>query len=102
MMSDEVSLSFLVWHWHDLQTDIAHLRIIRTDTAAEVRLRDGAFLLRIAKDEQGQVERCFIRHIVSGSEAYVQGGAHLRTFVNDCILQQREPSSDNAPDTSAT
>lgn len=92
-MSDEVSLSFLVWHWHDLQTDIAHLRIIRTDTAAEVRLGDGAFLLRIAKDEQGQVERCFIRHIVSGSEAYIQGGPNLRSFVKTCLLNSDEANS---------
>ncbi len=30
--------------------------------------------------------RCYVRHIVSGSEVYMQSGPKLRAFVEDCLL----------------
>src|SRR5207245_7018491 len=73
--------------WYDDLTRSTRLKVVRVDTSEEVQLSDGSFLLRITCDENASVERCYIRHIASGREAYVQGGPHLRTFVNACILQ---------------
>ncbi len=66
------------------------LRIVRTDTAEEVRLSDSTFLLRISTDENAPVQRCLLRHIASGREAYVQGGPGLRAFVKTCLLGSGE------------
>ena len=85
-MSGE-TFSVIVWYWQDQQTGTTHLRVVRADTAEEVHLRDGVFLLRISTDEHTQVPRCFIRHIASGREAYIQSGPNLRAFVKDCLLQ---------------
>jgi hypothetical protein len=100
MSSD--TLSLIVWCRPDAQSDAIQLRTIRVDTGETVRIRENTLLLRISTDASTAIERCAIRHIASGREAYVQGGAHLRAFINDCILQQQEPPLDNAPDTSAT
>ncbi len=98
-MSGEI-FSVIVWCWHDPQTDATHLRVVRTDTAEEVHLRDGAFLLRISTDEHSQVERCFVRHIASGREAYIQSGPNLRAFVKDCLLnsEKTEATAPEAPE----
>jgi hypothetical protein len=100
MSSD--TLSLIVWCRQDAQGDAIQLRIIRVDTGETIRIRENTLLLRITTDASAAIERCAIRHIASGREAYAQGGVHLRAFINDCILQQREPPSDIAPDTSAT
>ncbi|SRR6266516_3678359 len=71
---DNEEFSIIIWCWHDLQTDITQLRLVRVDTSKDVPLKDGSFLLRISIDAKTSVLRCFIRHIASGSEAYVQGG----------------------------
>ena len=85
-MSSE-TFSLLLWCWYDRLTSTTQLRIVRTDTAEEVYLSDSTFLLRISTDEQTQIQRCLIRHIASGREAYVQGGPNLRAFIKDCLLQ---------------
>ncbi len=97
-MSHE-TFSILVWCWHDPQTYTTQLRIMHTGTAEEVRLKKGSFLLRISRDEESSVERCLIRHLASGREAYVQGGPNLRAFVKTCLLNGNESKS-SAPDTS--
>ena len=51
------------------------------------------FLLRISVEEAASVERCYIRHIASGREAYVQGGPSLRAFVKTCLLNGGSPES---------
>ncbi len=79
------TISVIVWYWHDART--THLRVVRADTAEEVQMSDGAFLLRFSTDEHSLVERCFIRHIASGREAYIQSGPNLRAFVKDCLLR---------------
>ena len=88
----------LVRCWYDLQTKATQLQVVRADTAEEILLVDGNFLLRISVDETTFVNRCFIRHLASGREAYVQGGPNLHTFIKDCLLKDGEPGySDPGP-----
>ncbi len=70
------------------------LQVERIDDG-EVGLSDGSFLVRVAMDEQRLINRCLIRHIASGRETYIQGGANLSAFVSDCLLQD-DPAG--APD----
>ena len=88
-MSNE-EFSIIIWCWHDPQTDTTQVRLVRVDTGEEVSLKEGAFLVRISIDAKTSVVRCFIRHIASGREAYVQGGPNLRAFVKDCLLRSGE------------
>ena len=92
--------SILVWCWHNLQTDTTQLRVVLVDTGEEVRLKESSFLLRMSRDEGSPVERCLIRHIASGREAYVQSGLGLRAFVKACLLNNDAPEPTN-PDTQA-
>ncbi len=78
--------SIIVKYWHDPQTNSTRLRLVRTDTAKEIYPDSGSFLLRITVDDVAQVERCFIRHIASGREVYVQSGPGLQTFIKSCLL----------------
>jgi hypothetical protein len=87
MNNEEISI--VIWCWHDLLTDATQLRLVRADTSKDVLLNDGSFLLRISIDAKTSVLRCFIRHIASGREAYVQGGPKLRTFIETCLLHGR-------------
>ena len=84
-MSSE-TFSVIVWFWHDQLTNATQLKVVRVDTSEEVRLTDGSFLLRISRDGETSVERCLIRHISSGREAYVQGGTepgdHTKAWAN--------------------
>jgi len=98
-MSSE-PLSILVWCWHNPQTDTTQLRVLDVDTAEEVRLKESSFLLRLSRDEGSSIERCLIRHIASGREAYVQSGLGLRAFVKACLLNDDAPEPTN-PDTQA-
>ena len=66
--------------------DATRLKVMRTDTAEEVRLDNSSFLLRMSVDEAELVERCFIRHIASGREVYVQSGPGLKSFIKSCLL----------------
>jgi hypothetical protein len=91
-MSHEM-LSILVWCWHDPQTHTTQLHMVHADTAEEVRLKKGSFLLRISRDEGSSVERCLIRHIASGREAYIQSSKKLREFVKDCLLDSDTTAS---------
>ena len=98
-MSSEV-FSIILWCWHDLRTDAVQLRMVGSDTAEEVHLEDGAFLLRISQDEYERepVYRCLIRHLASGREAYLQGGPNLRAFVRACLVNGGD-TEQNAPET---
>ena len=78
--------SFLVRYKHDPATGYAQLEVVQVENAKEVRLRDSSFLVRIMVDEATAVLRCFIRHIASGREAYVQGGPNLQSFIQACLL----------------
>jgi hypothetical protein len=89
-MSSSDTFSIIVWFWHDLLTNTTQLKVVRVDTSEEVQLSDGSFLLRISRDKDTAVERCLIRHMLSGREAYVQGGSNLRAFIKDCFLSNGE------------
>jgi len=82
--------SIMMRCWHDSQTNSTRLRLVRTDTAEEIYPQNGSFLLRITVDEAAQVERCFIRHIASGQEVYVQSGPGLQAFIKSCLLADAE------------
>lgn len=91
MEHEEVSI--IVSCRHDLQTDATRLRVIHVGTSEEVHFSDGDFLLRISMDADTAVQRCLIRHLASGREAYAQGGPKLRTFVKDCLLNNKTSES---------
>ncbi len=84
MENEEVSV--IVRCWLDPQTNATLLRVVSVETGKEVHLNDASFLLRISM--HGKVSRCYIRHIASGNEAYVQGSAKLRAFINVHLLKE--------------
>src|SRR6266571_5757147 len=92
---DKEDFSIIIWCWSDPQANITQLRLVHVDTSEDVLLKDGSFLLRISIDANTSVVRCFIRHIASGSEAYMQGGPKLRTFIKACLLNggNQEPGT---------
>ncbi len=102
-MSDE-TFSLIVWNWRDQLTRATNLKVVRVDTNEEVLLNAGSFLLRIARNENDTVVRCYIRHIPSGQEAYIQGGPNLRAFIKACLLDNRasEPASVDESTTTKT
>lgn len=97
MENEEISL--IVSCWHDLQAGSIRLRVMRVSTSEEVQLRDSTFLLRISPEAGASVQRCLIRHLASGREAYIQGGPNLRAFVKTCLLNSDEsaPATPDAP-----
>ena len=86
MSNQEISVIVSFWY-HEL-ANATQLKVVQVNTSEEVHLSDGSFLLRISIDAKTSVIRCFIRHIASGSEAYVQGGPKLRTFIKACLLRE--------------
>ena len=96
------TFSIIVRCWYDQQADATQLQVVRVDTAKNVRLGDGSFLLRISLDETAPSGRCFIRHLASGREAFVQGGPSLHAFIKDCLLNSGEPELDDAGKTNET
>lgn len=92
-MSNEASFSILVWCRPDLQNETTQLRVVRVDTGKAVNFSESSFLLRIWLEENGTVLRCFIRHIVSGREAYIQSSSNLYAFVKACLLPDGNPDS---------
>jgi hypothetical protein len=84
------TFSVIVSFWHDELSNVTQLKVERVDTSEEVHLSDGSFLLRISRDKDTLVERCLIRHLNSGQEAYVQSGQNLRAFVKACLLSNGE------------
>jgi hypothetical protein len=87
-------LSLYVQCRHDLPTETMQLQIVSVDTGKEVHLKEGSFLLRISTAQNGSVLRCFIRHIASGREAYIQSGPNVRAFIKACLLQDDESLSE--------
>ena len=89
----EDALAVILWCRHDPVTGGVQVRITRVDTAQNVRLRDGSFLLRMTTDEKASVQRCLIRHLTTGREIYVQSGPKLRAFIKACLLINNEEGS---------
>lgn len=96
MENEEISI--IVSCWHDLQAGSTRLRVVHVSTSEEVHLNDGTFLLRISLNVDASVQRCLIRHLASGREAYIQSGPNLRAFVKACLLNSDESASTD-PDT---
>jgi hypothetical protein len=86
--------SFMIQCWQELHSARKLVRIVRVETEQTVPIATNSFLLRFMYSDGGRVERCYIRHIVSGREAYLQGGPGLSDFVRECLLEQLG----NAPD----
>jgi len=88
------TLSFTVRCWYDPKLDSTRLQVLRVDDAEEVHLANSSFLVRVTADPHGLVERCLIRHVATGREAYVQGGPGLSSFVKECLLgnERAEPT----------
>lgn len=97
VMSGE-TFSVVLWCWHDLRTDAMQVRMVNSDSGEEIHVEDGAFLLRIWKDEHDTVYRCLLRHLASGREAYLQGGPNLRAFVKACLAGS-ESAGQTPPET---
>jgi len=90
--------SFIVRCRGEDQSGATRLQVIlvRVDSSADVRFNEVSFLVRVSIDEGRAVERCSIRHIASGREAFVQGGAGLSTFVRECLLERPGSSAEPA------
>ena len=84
------SVSLIVRCQYDAQTGATRLQVVDVDTAKEMQLRDCSFLLRFSVDEGASVERCLIRHLNSGRQAYVQSGKGLQAFIKSCLLDDGE------------
>ncbi len=80
--------SFVIQCWHQLPAGVRLVRVVRVETEQTVPIATNSFLLRFTRSADGSIERCYIRHIASGRESYVQGGPGLSAFVRDCLLEQ--------------
>jgi hypothetical protein len=88
--------SFMIQCWHDLHSTNKLVRIVRVETEQTVPIATNSFLLRFMYTDGGRIERCYIRHIASGREAYLQGGPGLSSFVCECLLDQIANIPDSA------
>jgi hypothetical protein len=79
-------LSVIIRCWSDPQTRDTRLRVVSVATGEDVHLNEGTFLLRISIDAKAAVTRCFIRHIASGREAYVQSSTGLWSFIKASLV----------------
>lgn len=96
-MSSE-TFSLIIQCWHDHGRGL-RVRVVRVDTGEDVPIDDGTFLLRLTTDTKTKVERCAIRHISSGQEAYVQGGPKLRALISARVLQSQAPDASTTTET---
>jgi hypothetical protein len=80
------TVSFTARSWHDSPGGALLLHLVNVDGSAEIRLAEGLLLLRVTANEEGALYRCYVRHIATGREIVMQGGADLRAFVADCLL----------------
>jgi hypothetical protein len=87
MMSGETS-SFILHCWQDQQTGIIQVQVVDAGTGEEVQFADGSYLLRVSVDTDASVVHCFIRHVASGQEIYLQGSEKLQVFVKRCLLKR--------------
>lgn len=90
-------VSLLLSCWLDRQANEYRFRLVRTDTAEEIAVKDSVLLLRVTIDEQGQVMRCQLRDLNSGRDAYLQSSATTRLFFQDCVRSEQQDSK--PPDT---
>ncbi len=86
------TFSLIVRCWRDPPDGTTRLQVLGIDSTEEILLSESNFLLRITLDDESQIARCQIRHLPSGRETFIQGGAGLRAFVEVCLLE--EPKKD--------
>jgi hypothetical protein len=89
---------FVVWCWHDAQTDALQVRVVHVDTGKDVLFRDSSFLVRVFVDESTSVPRSFLRHISSGREVYIQSGPNLLAFIKGCLATDDETEANETAD----
>lgn len=87
-MSTNVT-SFILQCWHEHDTN--RLKVVRVDTGEEVALSRSSFLVRLFVDDTTAIERCLIRHLMSGREVYIQSGSSLQAFIKSCLLNDDTP-----------
>lgn len=90
--------SVIVRCWWDEPSATTRLQVVRVDTTEEVHLSDSAFLLRFYSSKGKARERCLIRHLATGREASIQGGANLRTLIFSCLIGSSSEREPQAPD----
>jgi len=82
--------SFVIWCSHDVQNDTLQVRVVPIDTSKDVQFKDSSFLLRVFVDESTLTPRCFLRHVNSGREVYIQGSSNLLPFIKGCLATGEE------------
>ena len=87
-MSTEIA-AFILQCWHEQNSN--RLRVVRVNTGEEVVLGKSSFLLRLFVDDTTAIERCLIRHLMSGREVYIQSGSSLQAFIRSCLLNDDAP-----------
>jgi hypothetical protein len=87
-LSTEIA-SFILQCWHEQNSN--RLKVVRVDTGGEVALSRSIFLLRLFVDDTTSIERCLIRHLMSGREVYIQSGTSLQAFIKSCLLNDDTP-----------
>ena len=87
-MSTEIA-SFILQCWYEQNSN--RLKVVRVDTGEEVALGRSSFLLRLFVDDTTAIERCLIRHLMSGREVYIQSGSSLQAFIKSCLLNDDTP-----------
>ena len=92
-------ISVIIQCWHEQASDVLQARVVHVETADNLHIKDGTFLLRISTDMDTATVRCYIRHIASGHEAYVQGGPNLRAFIIACVLPMHTDQGDEPAQT---
>jgi predicted transcriptional regulator len=84
--------SIILHYRRPLPSHPVELQIVRVDTAEEIILNDADFLLLYWK-ESNMLERCRIRHLMSGREISLQSGLGLYEFVRSCLLDASDKES---------
>src|SRR5947209_18494271 len=90
--------SFVIWYWHDSDTDAFQVRAVDVDTGKDVLFRDSSFLLRVFVDESTSVPRCFLRQISSGREVYIQSDPSPLAFIKGCLATNDETEANETAD----
>ena len=75
----------------DSSSDCFEIAVIRDGKVLPVENEKLGFIIRVAVTEDGSPNRCLIRHIASGREVYLQSGADLSAFIEECLLSRVEP-----------
>jgi hypothetical protein len=85
--------SFILQCWHEQNSN--RLKIVRVKTGEEVVLGKSSFLVRLLVDDSTAIERCLIRHLMSGREISIQSGSSLQALIKFCLLNGDDPPSES-------